>query len=296
VKSKNNKNTANFFWDGELSLYEIMCIKSFLKHGFFVNLWTFSKQNYENLLNLENLEIKNANQILKQQELVKFTQNSQKNNLSSFTNMFRYKLLNNFGGWWFDTDCYCLKNVSEFLKLTENNQFIICRSPDGLINGSVMYFEKNSYTKEMAEIVEKKLKKRNNNFYWGEIGPYLLTEFFKNKNLEDKILEANYFYELAPLEFHLIFTTNKEKISIVEKRINSSLVTHLWNEMYRRYNINKNILPPSSSIAYKWLTEQDLTDNSLKKYSNLFNIRFKFPISYIYKLISRIKAIIKNYF
>ena len=48
-----------------------MCIKSFLKHGF-VNLWTFSKQNYENLLNLENLEIKNANQILKQQELVKF--------------------------------------------------------------------------------------------------------------------------------------------------------------------------------------------------------------------------------
>ena len=137
---KNIYNTANFFWEGELTIYEKTAIYSFVNNGFFVNLWTFSNSKIINQLeNKNNIEIKDANLIISKKNLGKFTQNSQRNNLSSFSNLFRYKILNEFGGWWFDTDCICLKNVQEFKKLTQENDFIIGKSGFDSVNGSVMF-------------------------------------------------------------------------------------------------------------------------------------------------------------
>ena len=72
----------------------------------------------------ENIKIKNAEEIVPKNYLGKFTSNSQKKMLSAFSDYFRYKLLTKNGGWWFDTDCYCLKNVEEFSKLSENRNIV----------------------------------------------------------------------------------------------------------------------------------------------------------------------------
>ena len=122
-----NINVANFFWVGELTQYEILSFNSFLNNGFNVNLWTyFSKWNKKNnnLLN-EKIKLKDASEIVNESYLMKFTQDSQKSNMSSFSNLFRFELLKKGYGWWFDSDCICLRNAKDFIKLNNNKQFIL---------------------------------------------------------------------------------------------------------------------------------------------------------------------------
>ena len=107
----NNKNleVANFFWGGELTSYEIANILSFKKNNFKVNVWSYQELDLPDGINLCD-----ASKIISKEYLSKFTQNLQKSNMSSFSNLFRYKLLIKESGWWFDSDCICLKVLKAF--------------------------------------------------------------------------------------------------------------------------------------------------------------------------------------
>lgn len=292
---KNIYNTANFFWEGELTIYEKTAIYSFVNNGFFVNLWTFSNSKIINQLeNKNNIEIKDANLIISKKNLGKFTQNSQRNNLSSFSNLFRYKILNEFGGWWFDTDCICLKNVQEFKKLTQENDFIIGKSGFDSVNGSVMFFNDDNHMSNLVEVVELKLQNKNVNFKWGEIGPSLLTNYLIQNNILDKAMPENYFYEIPPSYFYKLFSTNPGVKIDLKNRLESSYVSHLWNEMYRRYLINKHKLPPKDSLIYDFIIINTEIPQNIQSYSSFFNVRFSYPVNFVYKILSRFKVIFKN--
>ncbi len=66
LKDKNILNTANFFWEGVLTPYEELCIKSFINNGFYVNLWTYSTKISENLKKLNQFSLKDAKEIMPQ--------------------------------------------------------------------------------------------------------------------------------------------------------------------------------------------------------------------------------------
>ncbi len=206
--------------------------------------------------------------------------------------MFRYRLLNKYGGWWFDTDCVCLKDVSAFIKLTKIKNFVIGETPDQLVNGSVMFFNDKLHMKNLINMVEEKLNNKNINFVWGEIGPYLLTSYIEKNNLSDSILPPKLFYEIGPEEFHLLFSDNPKIKKQLEKRLEESYVSHLWNEMYRRFLINKFKLPPKNSTMHKLFEENNVS--LTKRYGRIINIRFYKPINYFFRIVSRLKIIFKN--
>ena len=87
---KNNPRAANFFWSGELTFYELSNLLSFKKNGFEVIVWS-----YEDLNLPKGILQKDASEIISQNYLTSFNQNFQKQNLSSFSNLFRYELLKN---------------------------------------------------------------------------------------------------------------------------------------------------------------------------------------------------------
>lgn len=287
--NKNIYNTANFFWEGKFSIYEKLSISSFLENGFFVNLWTYSTENF---IENEKLEVKNANLIMSKKDLSLFTQNFQKKNLSSFSNLFRYKILDQFGGWWFDTDCICIKEVEHFENLAKSKQFVIGLVDKYSVNGSVMFFNDEKHMNQLVTFVEEKLKNKDINFKWGEIGPTLLTNYLKENNLMEFAVPKNFFYEVSANNFHLFFSKKSKKD--LNLRLKNSYVSHLWNEMYRRYLIDKNKLPPRQSLIFDWFNKYGYSSTNFKIYSNLFNLRFKFPFYIIFKIISRIKIIFKN--
>lgn len=288
-----NNNVANFFWVGNISYYEVVSIKSFLKNGFIVNLWIYKEYfNHNNYLEGLEVNIKDASDIVDVKYLFKFTQNNQKKNITSFSNFFRYTLIEKEYGWWFDLDCICLKNVSKFIELSNNNKIILGREYDSHIGSSVMYVADKNFSTQLLNEVNRRIINKNFNFFWGEIGPNMISDVVRENNLLKKMQNKDLFYAIKASDFHKLFSNKHSKE--IQNLLSNSFTVHIWNEMILRNNINKNLIPPKNSYLYNLF--KIYTNISEKKiYSNfLLNLRFFPVISSSFKLSAKLKRKFKN--
>ena len=280
-----NKNleVANFFWGGDLTSYEIANILSFKKNNFDVNVWS-----YQNLNLPEGINLCDANKIIPKELLLKFTQNFQKANMSSFSNLFRYKLLIKESGWWFDSDCICLKSAKKFADLAVDKPFVLAFENPFLIGSSVMYINDKNILQALLDETEQRITDNDYKFYWGEIGPYLITDVFNSLNLKEKVISSDYFFKIKPEEFKVLF--NPSNRNLVKLELENSFICHTWNEMFRKFNIEKKKLPPKNSYLYDHI-KSFVESEGKTYYGKFFNLRFNFIFKYFYKAISRIKTL-----
>ena len=291
-ENRHKPSTANFFWEGTLTDYEVASINSFVRNDFSVNLWTYNKNSFSEITT--EVKIKDASEILSIDLLNKLTQNLQKANYSSFSNLFRYKLLDVYGGWWFDTDCFCQKNVLEFEKIVANRDYVLGLERKNYVGSAVMYFTDTKLLKQIENQAYELIKDNKYRLKWGQIGPDLITDVVISKGLIHNILDPTYFFPVPPNEIGKLFTPNLEKNE--EITISNSFVCHTWNEMFRKYNINKTIYPPRNSYLFNQFDINKIKYKSEKKiYSRLFMLRFNSVISILFKIFSRIKVLIKNF-
>lgn len=291
-----NTNVANFFWVGNISIYEKLSIKSFIDNGFNVNLWTYqdSLKNKRDLVGMD-INICDASNILEKDLMHKFSQGKQKSNPASFANLFRLELLKKEGGWWFDLDCICLKDVSEFENLTSTKEYIIGCEYENYVGNSVLYFRDNKLLEDLIKEVYKEIDKNNFNFYWGQIGPDLISNFLLKKNLINEAVDQKYFYDISAKEFDMLLKVRGEFREVQAYFDNDALVCHLWNEMFKKHIYNKNYLPPKNSLLDKFFERHmanQLEDK--KRYSRMIMLRFLPLFSKFYKIIYRLKILIKN--
>jgi len=105
------KVVVNSLWIGtSLSKLELLTIHSFIAHGHEFVLWTYSDLAIEKI---EGLQLKNANEILDEKFIFQYKNSNSfghgKGSFAGFSDIFRYKLLYELGGWWVDMDILCLK-------------------------------------------------------------------------------------------------------------------------------------------------------------------------------------------
>lgn len=288
-------NKANFFWVGKLSIYEILSLKSFLANGFEISFWTY-EEKIENLYLLRdlNIKIKDASEILDIKLIEKFSQGKQKASPASFANLFRLEVLLKNGGWWFDLDCICLKNAENFKQLVSDKDYILGREYENYIGNSVMYFSKPEIAQELVRNINQLASEKNYTFYWGEIGPDLITNYFSKNKLMESTLDEKYFYSVKAKNFNYFLKTNSKDRNLIEHQLKDSYVCHTWNEMMRKYNYNKNNLPPKFSYLGKLFSKYYQNAPSKKRYSNLVNVRFVYGFGFLNKLFYRIKILLKN--
>ena len=289
-------NQANFFWIGNLSNYEILALKSYINNGFKVKLWTYENK-IPNIAIIKDLDLKieNAEKILEEDLIYKFSQGSQKASPASFANLFRLHLMIKEGGWWFDLDCICLKNVKEFRALAENSEFVLGAEYKNYIGNSVMYFKNKSIAKKLINEIDNEIKKYNYNFYWGQIGPDLITEYFLKNNLMHLVFEKKYFYNTEAKDFKYFLESKNSFKNIMTEKHNPSLTCHLWNEMFNKYSYNKNFMPPKDSFLDQLFMSYYPECSSDKRYGKSVMWRFLPIINYYYKLIYKIKIYKRNY-
>ncbi|MFO7789194.1 MAG: glycosyltransferase [Bacteroidales bacterium] len=103
--------TVHALWIGnQLSFVEKLTIKSFIDHGFDFNLWL-----YNPLVTSvpEQVNIRDAAEIIPRHDVFNYKYTNQfghgKGSFAGFSDIFRYKLLYEYGGWWTDMDVTCLK-------------------------------------------------------------------------------------------------------------------------------------------------------------------------------------------
>lgn len=221
-------------WVGRpLNKIEITCLSSFIYHGHDFKLFVYDM----NLKVPDGIEKVDANQIIPKDKIFK-TDNS----YGPFADMFRYKMIQQTGLTWTDTDNICLQNKWKFSEYLFGMQ----GGPHKIVANGILRAPQDSlFINELVSISESYDKTK---IKWGEIGPQLVTEKIKEHKLNSYIQPPEVFYPVNFWEWKQIFIP--EDINKVLRSCSNSHTLQIWNQMLNRDKLNVDNLPKGSAIDY----------------------------------------------
>ena len=215
-------------WIGdEISNVEKLCISSYVKNGHDFHLYTYGPVKGVP----EGCEVKDAKEVLPQEDIFAYNVGIGKGSYSAFSNYFRYKLLGLKGGWWTDTDIVCLKTIDfkdDFVFATE-------KTADGkshITSGIIKAPAGSEFCKYCYDFCKKQNKET---LAWGTVGPRLVSKAVNALSLSENARPWRFF---NPIGFEQIGMLFDETFGDMD--LSRSYTIHLWNEMWRRYNLDKN--------------------------------------------------------
>ena len=243
-----SKETANFFWHGALTNFEISCIKSFIRHGWIVQLWSYTGLSVDGAVSMD------ARKILPEDHLFKYNQygltiNNDKDHpsLAAFSDVFRCHLLEQEQGWWFDCDCFCLKNVKEYSKLKNELGIILGvlhTEPELGIGTGILYLNK-----DLAKTMIEHVNKMGTQFdKWAAIGPTLVQKVLTENGQIGKALPASAVYPIRWDEIELL--VEPDNFSSGLRLIKNSLMVHIWDTEMKLRGYDKSNPKPGSLLDY----------------------------------------------
>jgi hypothetical protein len=108
-----SKPVVHGLWIGNLlEPMQLLTIHSFMAHGFEFYLWTYNAK----LAPIpDGIVLEDANKVIPEDRVFRYPQNSPidvefgKGSYAGFSDIFRYKVLYEYGGWYTDMDITCLK-------------------------------------------------------------------------------------------------------------------------------------------------------------------------------------------
>lgn len=228
--------TVQSFWYGAaLSPLEWLCLQSFIKHGISFHLYVYD----ETLEVPDGVVLKDARAIYPEDRIFFYRDGEKRGSVSAFSNLFRYKLILETGGWWVDMDVLYTGHG-----IPETNQFFGFQSPNGTINCAIVKFEKGG---EIARRCLEAAERCGTDVSWGETGPDLFTRVLRDQNVAQLASPAEYAYPVSWEE--ALWTYLPGKRAEIEERIerNRAPFLHLWNEVLSRAGLQKDIAPPVGS-------------------------------------------------
>ena len=209
-----------------------LSINSFIKNGNEFHLYT-----YDNIPNIpKGTIIKDGNEILPSSDIFVYNDDLSKSlsgggSVSAFSDIFRYKLLHDKGNYWTDLDMICLKYFDfqeNYIFSSENN----IETNDKLINAGIIKCPSNCDF--IRYCYDKALYTDKSSVVWGQIGPKLVRESVMKYELEDYVKSPTYF---CPIPYDQ--TTRIVNDFSFDIPVNTYCI-HLWNECWRRNNLDKN--------------------------------------------------------
>lgn len=231
---------THMFWAyGKLGKMENMCVNSFIKNGFELNIWTYGK----NEINVEGAAVRDAREIIP--ESLVFL--NQAGSYAGFSDLFRYSVLCCYGGLWADTDVVALKPA---LKLPKKPFLVTERSRQNQIsiNGNLIFNPVRKYGNlvDLARVYAERFPK--NEITWSEIGPALLTAIIKSYPMHG--------FDIYPPEFANQINYWDCPGIFIDENIDFPFIDdmhflHLYNEMWRRNGVDKNIGFSNGSLYQK---------------------------------------------
>ena len=236
----NTSSVIQSLWIGkELSVMERLSISSFLQNGHPFHLYV-----YDDVSGIpEGVTIMDASKILSPDRIFKYKKH---NSYAGFSNLFRYKLLLEKGDYWVDTDVVCLKKFSDI----EEYVFAAERIQKRFIESKMRFASCIVKTPKDSAIMDycyhKSAKKDSNHLVWGQTGPRLLTKAIKKYKMKSFTAAPEVFCPINWWDWNQLISESPG-INVLKE----SKAVHLWNEMWRRNNIDKSAQFDKNSIYEK---------------------------------------------
>lgn len=267
---RDDNKTVNALWIGStLSPTELLTIKSFIANGHEFILWAYDK--IETKLP-EGTILKDANEIFPRKTVFCYKYSNQfghgKGSYAGFSDIFRYKLLYLYGGWWTDMDVTCLKPLdfeTDYVFRTHHSLELV---------GNIMKCPKNSVL--MKRCFEEAVAKVDQNNRDWHLPIQILIDNVKKAGLTTYIREFS-----NPDSWNLIRKMLRKSQQIPEKWY----IIHWVNEEWRRNNIDKYIVL-RKSLFYKLANKYELEIEHAGAFKS-YLIKFKLTkVSFALKQLS----------
>jgi hypothetical protein len=212
---------------------------SFVQHGFHVRLWCYRPLDVP-----VGVEVSDASTILPESDIGRFTQAGVKGSVTSFSNLFRYTLLAQHGGWWFDSDVLCLKPSDQFFT---DREYVFGYSRSDVVASGIMKIP-SSFAQIVCDEAVLIGNRNNWTFHWGEIGPQLFTSVAKREGVIHHACPASVFIPIA--YFNALLALDPDRAEEVEITCEHSHTYHFFNEILRQNAIPKALMPPVGSYLH----------------------------------------------
>lgn len=230
--------TVQMFWHGKpLSPYELLCLQSFVDLGHTVHVYTYENQKIP-----PQFEVYDAAEIISFASYFDYTSTGGRKTASAFSNLFRYRLLYERGGWWVDTDVICLTR-----KIPNYDLFFAWEVSPKIIGSAVLFAPAgHPLMAACADAAIELIAETGAEFPWGTIGPRLLTSKIAAMGYTDDAYPSSVCYPLHHSEaLSFLSPSAAESIS---GRTRDSVFVHLWNEVLMDENIDKTQRPAAGSF------------------------------------------------
>lgn len=216
-------------WIGtELSEMERLSISSFLHNGHDFHLYI-----YNDIKDIpKGTTLMDANRIIPADKIFKY---KDFDSYAGFSNIFRYKLLLEKGGYWVDSDIICLKpflHNTEYIFASERPWYP--KYKDEIIAASCL-IKVPANSGIMQYCYNESINKKTDELKWGQIGPQLLTNAIEKFNLWHYVANPEVFCPVDVRDWNKIISGALSMDTLM-----GSHAVHLWNEMWRRNRINKS--------------------------------------------------------
>ncbi len=251
---------THMFWCyGPLSNLERVCCASFSAQGFDVQLWT-----YGDIPNAPaGVSLRDAREVLPESKVFL----NRKGSYASFSDLFRYTVLNTQGGLYADTDVIALRQASQIPRapfvVTERSRRrsaiegvarkLLRRPANNQINNNVIYnpVPREGNLVDLALAIAERYRKED--ISWGELGPNLLTGL--------AMISPAHGFDVHPPEFanplgwwecpHRLLKKHSLELP------HQAAFLHCFNESWRARGIDKNadfpLGSPMSHFVEKYL-------------------------------------------
>jgi hypothetical protein len=229
------------FWYGPLNPFAYACLASFPQAGVSLRLFTYD----ENLELPRRVAHADARTICPDESLIgRFIANG-KPSIATFADMFRYRMMQQTGCCWIDTDMLCLSRPP-----FENDDFVFCRQADAvgtnLVNNAVLRLPPSHPA--LAELERAAEAAIDVDQKWGAIGPFLLTPLLAKHGLTDRALDSRVCYPIEPEQFWKPFLPDYREW-VTDTARGASFV-HLWSEAIKWSGYDFWTCPPPGSYLH----------------------------------------------
>jgi Alpha 1,4-glycosyltransferase conserved region/Glycosyltransferase sugar-binding region containing DXD motif len=224
-------------WIGRpLSRLEKLSIESFLDHGHQYHLYA-----YEELPDLpRGATLRDGNEILPAAQIFQYRE---RKSYSAFSNVFRYKLLLERGGWWADTDVISLRPLDlsdDYVFASETVSWRGLPSVQALITSCLIKAPRGSPA--MALAWRTCLAKDWTALSWGEIGPRLVAQVVDAHGLHRFVQPPTAFCPVPYRDWRHLIEPQSPSLPA------EAYAVHFWNEMWRLANCDKDAAYPVESL------------------------------------------------
>lgn len=247
------QSTVQFLWvGGNLSVMERLCLRSFVAHGYEPQLYA-----YEKIGNVPaGVAVRDAREILPESKIFTYQEGLGKGSYAGFANLFRYHLLHQKGGWWFDMDFVLLRPLPQTDRLLIASSF---ESPWGAFANNCTLHAPVEHPAIRWLRDETQAIVSSGSVHFGETGPFLVQRLVKEQNLHDEVAP---WWQFSPYPWTQISRVAQSTLGAVAKdylRLVRFLVwqrmrpgfragyirrgtcaIHLYNQIWKTVGLDKN--------------------------------------------------------